>query len=34
MKRHCPDRPLCRILEIPISAAKEETAAGKTEHAS
>ncbi|HTU20289.1 MAG TPA: metallophosphoesterase [Gemmataceae bacterium] len=29
MKRHCPDRPLCRILEIPVGAIKEETAAGK-----
>ena len=26
MKRHCPDRPLCRILEIPVSAIKEEAA--------
>ncbi|MGH7227415.1 MAG: metallophosphoesterase family protein, partial [Gemmataceae bacterium] len=34
MKRHWPDRPPCRILEIPVSAVKEEAAAGKVEPAS
>jgi Icc-related predicted phosphoesterase len=31
MRRHWPDRPLCRILEIPIGAIKEEPASGKTD---
>jgi Icc-related predicted phosphoesterase len=31
MKRHWPDRPPCRILEIPVSAIQEETASGKSE---
>jgi Icc-related predicted phosphoesterase len=34
MKRHWPDRPPCRILEIPLHAIKEETASGKAASAS
>src|SRR6185437_8085416 len=34
MKRHCPDRPLCRILEIPVGAIKEEAASDKAERVS
>ena len=34
MKRHWPDRPPCRILEIPLSAIQEEAASGKPERVS
>jgi Icc-related predicted phosphoesterase len=33
MKRHWPDRPPCRILEIPIGAIKEEATGSKAERA-
>ncbi len=34
MRRHCPDRPLCRILEVPVTASSEERAAAKAERVS
>jgi Icc-related predicted phosphoesterase len=34
MKRHWPDRPPCRILEIPMRAIQEETVNGRVASAS